>query len=68
MEALINIINSVAFPIAAFVLVFWSWREDQKSNDAERGKWIDAINNNTEIMKDIKEILKDESRSDHKAS
>lgn len=58
MDQILTLVNTVAFPIAAFIMVFYSWREDQKKYAEERSKWIDALNNNTEIMKDIKEILK----------
>lgn len=58
MDQILTLVNTVAFPIAAFIIVFYSWREDQKKYSDERSKWIDALNNNTEIMKDIREVLK----------
>ena len=52
LDAIINIINSVGFPIACVVVLFWLLYKEQKSHESESDKWCDAFNNNTSVLKE----------------
>lgn len=52
LDAIVNIINSVGFPIACVVVLFWLLYREQKTHEAESDKWCDAFNNNTSVLKE----------------
>lgn len=50
MDAFVQIISTVGFPIAVCLLCFWYIREIQTEHKEETAKLADAINNNTLVM------------------
>lgn len=50
MDAFVQIVSTVGFPIAVCLLCFWYIREIQTEHKAETAKLADAINNNTLVM------------------
>ena len=50
MDALVQIISTVGFPIAVCLVCFWYIREIQTEHKEETAKLADAINNNTLVM------------------
>lgn len=64
MEGIIQIIQSLGFPIACVVAMFLAWQNEVKTHDSEMEKMrdtleaqskatIDALNNNTLILTKI---------------
>lgn len=54
----VTLISNVGFPIACVVAMFYMWNKEREEHKAESEKWVDAINNNTLVMKEISERLK----------
>lgn len=56
--AFTQIISTVGFPIACVIAMFWLWNKEQEEHKAESEKWIEALNNNTNVMRNLLERLK----------
>lgn len=50
MEQISSIISNVGFPIACVIMMFHMWDKERQEHKAEADKWIEAINNNTNVM------------------
>lgn len=57
-DILINAISNFGFPIACVVAMFYMWNKEREEHAAESQKWVDAINNNTNVMNRILEAVK----------
>lgn len=57
-EIFISVISNFGFPIACVVAMFYMWNKEQEEHAAESQKWVDAINNNTNVMNRILEAVK----------
>lgn len=57
LDMIVNIINSVGFPIACVVVLFWLLYKEQKSHETESDKWCDAFNNNSSVLKENTKAL-----------
>jgi len=71
MDGVIQIIQSLGFPIACVVAMFLMWQQEVKAHDEEMGKMrdtleaqskatVEALNNNTVILNRILERLGEE--------
>lgn len=58
--AFTQIISTVGFPIACVIAMFCLWNKEQEEHKTESEKWIEALNNNTNVMRNLLERLKDE--------
>lgn len=45
-----QLIGTVGFPIACTVVMFYMWNKERDEHKAECEKWVEAINNNTNVM------------------
>ena len=50
MEQISSIISNVGFPIACVIMMFHMWDKERQEHKAEADKWVEAINNNTNVM------------------
>lgn len=68
MENVVQIIQSLGFPVACVVAMFWMWQSEVKAHDAEMDKMrqtleeqskstVEALNNNTIVLTRILERL-----------
>ena len=68
MDSVIQVIQSLGFPIACVVAMFWMWQVEVKSHDSEMEKMhsaletqtkemTDALNKNTVVLEKIMTIL-----------
>ena len=58
--AFTQIISTVGFPIACVIAMFWLWNREREEHKTESEKWIEALNNNTHVMQNLLEKLKNE--------
>ena len=57
MDNLINIIQTLGFPIACVVALFWQNTKMQEQHKEEMTKMIEALNNNTLALTEIKDKI-----------
>lgn len=57
LNAIIEIINQVGFPIACVVAMFWQMEKERKSHADESAAWVEALNRNTNVMERILDRL-----------
>lgn len=50
----VELINQVAFPIAAFVLIFRQYRDERDQRREEREQWRKQIEELTEVMRGLR--------------
>ena len=50
-----DLISNTAFPIAAFLLLFWFIKDEQKANREELAKMSEVISNNTLVISKLLE-------------
>lgn len=51
--ALNTLISNMGFPIACVIAMFYMWNKERESHKEESDKWVEAINNNTMVMKEL---------------
>jgi hypothetical protein len=56
-NAIINVISTVGFPIACCIYLFYSNSKQQEKNEEEIEKLRKTIENNTEVMIEIKTLI-----------
>lgn len=54
MSSLATLISNVGFPIAAFVMMYRLYRKEKQEMRKERKKWVDSIDEHTEVLKTIR--------------
>ena len=59
MESFLNAISTVGFPITATLLMGYLFLEEQKNHKVETDSLKEAINSNTIIMTELKQLLQD---------
>lgn len=50
-------INSVGFPIACVIAMFWMWNKEREAHKEETDKMIEALNNNTKVLESLKSMI-----------
>lgn len=58
-NAIVTMISTVGFPIAACVALFWQTNEMQKSHKEEMDGVKEALNNNTLVVQKLVDKLSD---------
>lgn len=53
MDQLVSLISNVGFPIFACIMMFKSMEKEQENHKEESDKWVEALNNNTNVMKEL---------------
>ena len=59
-ELIQTLIGSLGFPIACVITMFWMWNKEREDHKEEISKVTDALNNNTNALIKIEEILRHE--------
>lgn len=54
-----TMISNIGFPIVCVIAMFKLWRDEQDKHEQESQKWIDALNNNTNVMEQLLKRLED---------
>lgn len=57
MDEIITIISTLGFPIFCCVAMFYMWNKEREEHKLESEKFIEAINNNTIVMNEIKGMI-----------
>lgn len=63
LDVITNIINTMGFPIACVIVLFWLLYKEQKSHEAESDKWCDAFNNNSSVLRENTRALESLQRA-----
>lgn len=58
-ETIVSAISTVGFPIAATLILGYLLLQEQKNHKEETDSLKDAINSNTIIMTELKQLLED---------
>ena len=53
LNAIVNFIQNVGFPIACVCAMFFMWDRERQEHKVEAEKWAEAINNNTAVMEKL---------------
>lgn len=56
-QAVSQLVSNVGFPIACVIAMFYMWNKERESHQEESRRFIDALNNNTNVMNDIKTMI-----------
>jgi len=56
---IIEFINTVGYPIACAAVMFWMLDKERKDHKEESDKLVEALNNNTIVLEQIKAVLID---------
>lgn len=56
-ELITSLVTNVGFPIAACVAMYTEMRKEREAHQSESARWIEALNNNTQVLVLIKEKL-----------
>lgn len=62
-NVILQIIGSLGFPIAAYLLIFWELHQQQEEHKEEMEKITAALNNNTAAILELSGRLKDDQRN-----
>ena len=53
MNDFIALISNVGFPIFACIMMFKAMEKEREDHKEESEKWVEALNNNTNVMKSL---------------
>lgn len=53
MNDFIALISNVGFPIFACIMMFKAMEKEREDHKEESEKWVEALNNNTNVMKTL---------------
>lgn len=56
-NAIIQLVSNVGFPIACTVAMFFLFYNEREAHSEESKKFVEAIDNNTRIMEEVKNIV-----------
>ena len=56
-NAITSAIGSLGFPIVACVILFWYLNKERESHAVEIDKLRESLDNNTEILEKLKDII-----------
>lgn len=56
-EAITTFVSNLGFPIACVCAMFYMWNKEREEHAEEARRFTEAINNNTQVMNEIKEAL-----------
>lgn len=52
-DQILTLISNYAFPIVCCVALYWKGNKDQQQHKDESEKFVEAINNNTQVMREL---------------
>ena len=50
---IVSLISNVGFPIFACIMIFKELEKQRDTHKTESEKWVEALNNNTNVMKEL---------------
>lgn len=53
-----QLIGTLGFPIACVCAMFWMWNKEREDHKMEMQKMTEALNNNTQALIKIEEIIR----------
>lgn len=56
-NAIIQLVSNVGFPIACTAVMFMLFYKEREAHSEESKKFVEAIDNNTRIMEEVKNIV-----------
>lgn len=56
-QLVMQAVSTVGFPIVSFFAVAFLWYRETQMHKEETAKFVEALNNNTAVMEQIKEAL-----------
>lgn len=56
-NAVVQAISTVGFPIAACCIMFWYLQKEQEAHKAEMQTMTEALNKNTIVLTELKELI-----------
>ena len=56
-NAIIQLVSNVGFPIACTIAMFMLFYKEREAHSEESKKFVEAIDNNTRIMEEVKKIV-----------
>lgn len=56
-NAVVEIVNQVGFPIACVCAMFWQMEQERKSHAAESAAWVEALNRNSEAINKVMVVV-----------
>ena len=59
-ELVQTLIGTLGFPIACVIAMFWMWNNEREDHKQEVNKMTEALNNNTQALIKIEELLRHE--------
>jgi len=59
-EIIQQLIGTLGFPIACVIAMFWFWNKEREDHKQEMAQMTQALNNNTQVLIKIEEILRHE--------
>ena len=59
--SMVEFINVVGFPISVSIALFWYNREIMKDNKVTETEFRQALNQNTEVMRELVSLIKDKN-------
>ena len=57
MDYIVQLISNNLIPVAILLIVLKMWRTDSLSNQEKNERFIQAIENNTSVMKNVLDII-----------
>ena len=60
MNDFVTLISNVGFPIFACIMMFKAMEKQRDDHKTESEKWIQALNNNTNVMQKLVDKLEEE--------
>lgn len=59
MNEFVTLISNVGFPIFACIMMFKAMEKEREDHKEESEKWVEALNNNTNVMQKLVEKLEE---------
>lgn len=53
MQDFVSLISNVGFPIFACIMIYKAMEKEREDHKEESEKWVEALNNNTNVMKTL---------------
>lgn len=58
-NAVAELFSTLGVPVACLIAMFWLWNKEREDHKAAEEKLTDAINNNTVVIQQMLEVLRE---------
>lgn len=52
-----QLVSNLGFPIVCVGVMFWMQNKERESHAAESARWTEVVKENTEALRDLKEVV-----------